>query len=225
MRPLASLHRRIRELGFHCSLRLIQRLDRWRLRRLARAHPGLSIDPTASSNFGCACIELAAGARLRIGAGVDTDRLPGQLELRVGPGALVEIGDGSWLRTDSQKIRIAALEGASIVLGRNCWLNGCQLSANASIVAEQGAMIGPGVRIYDSNHALDESTPARARKVRIGEFTWIASDVTVLQGVEIGSHSVIGARSVVTRSLPSHTLAYGIPATPHGEVGKRHAFM
>ena len=86
-------------------------------------------------------------------------------------------------------------------------------------------MIGPGTRIYDSDHAIDEETPARAKPVRIGEFTWIASDVTVLQGVEIGGHCVIGARAVVSRSLPPHTIAVGAPATPRGTVGKRRAFM
>jgi acetyltransferase-like isoleucine patch superfamily enzyme len=36
---------------------------------------------------------------------------------------------------------------------------------------------------------------------------------------------VIGSRSVVTRSIPDHSLAYGAPAKPHGRVGRRRAFM
>ena len=45
--------------------------------------------------------------------------------------------------------------------------------------------------------------------------------VSILRGVQIGAHSVIGARSLVTREIPEHTLAYGIPARPHGSVGDR----
>jgi maltose O-acetyltransferase len=45
--------------------------------------------------------------------------------------------------------------------------------------------------------------------------------VTILRGVTIGDHSVVGARSLVTRDIPPHTLAFGQPARPRGEVGDR----
>jgi hypothetical protein len=214
-----------RRVALRQYLRGLQWADRARLRRLLRAHSGLEIDPTASSNLGCALFELGEGARLRIGAGVETDRLPRQLEFRLGPGADVEVGAGSWLRTDIEKIRIVAFAGARVSVGPDSWWNGCQVSANAEIVAGEGSMIGPGTRVFDSNHALDDETPARARPVRIGAFTWLGADVTVLQGVEIGAHSVVGARSVVTKSVPPHTLALGAPAVARGRVGERRAFM
>ena len=43
----------------------------------------------------------------------------------------------------------------------------------------------------------------------------------MLRGVTIGEHSVIGARSLVTRDVPPHTLAFGSPATVRGRVGDR----
>ena len=55
----------------------------------------------------------------------------------------------------------------------------------------------------------------------IGDCVWVASDVTILRGVTIGEHSVIGARSLVTRDIPPHTLAFGQPATPQGVIGDR----
>ena len=61
-------------------------------------------------------------------------------------------------------------------------------------------------------HDLDVNTPERSTPVTIGERVWIASDVTVLQGVTIGDDVVVGARSVVTRDLPSRVLALGTPA-------------
>ena len=57
--------------------------------------------------------------------------------------------------------------------------------------------------------------------VRIGEFVWVASDVTVMRGVTIGDHAVVGARSVVLRDVPAHTLAFGTPAEARGAVGDR----
>jgi acetyltransferase-like isoleucine patch superfamily enzyme len=49
----------------------------------------------------------------------------------------------------------------------------------------------------------------------------VASDVTVMRGVTIGAHAVVGARSLVTRDVPPHTLVYGTPAEPRGTVGDR----
>jgi acetyltransferase-like isoleucine patch superfamily enzyme len=215
----------LRALWWKTRLRAVQALDRFRLRRLMKAHPGLEIHPTATTNLAAARFRLDPGAVLRIGPRVDTERLPGQLVFHVEAGAEIEIGAGSWIRTEIEPVRLVAFQGARLVLGTDTWLNGCQLSAKTAIDVEEGAMIGPGTRIYDSNHAVDEERPAESRPIRIGEFTWIASDVTVLPGVEIGGHCVIGSRAVVTRSIPPHTIAHGSPARPAGSVGKRRAFM
>jgi len=216
---------RLLSLGWTVYLRALQAWDRLRLWWLMRTHPGLSIHPTATTNLAAASIWLAPGATLRIGPHVETDRLPGRLVLRVEADAEMEIGAGSWLRTDVEQIRLVAFSGGRLSLGRDTWLNGCQLHAKQSIEVEEGAMIGPGTRIYDANHGIDDEHPEQSLPVRIGEFTWIASDVTVLAGIEIGGHCVVGSRAVVNRSIPPHTLAVGAPAKPAGTVGKRRAFM
>lgn len=46
----------------------------------------------------------------------------------------------------------------------------------------------------------------------IGDHVLIGSDVKILKNVSIGSGSVIAANSVVTRSIPSNSLAGGVPA-------------
>jgi galactoside O-acetyltransferase len=43
----------------------------------------------------------------------------------------------------------------------------------------------------------------------------------VLKGVAIGSHSIIGAHSMVTHDIPAHSVAYGVPAESRGKVGDR----
>jgi putative colanic acid biosynthesis acetyltransferase WcaF len=51
-----------------------------------------------------------------------------------------------------------------------------------------------------------------ARPIRIGEQVWLATDVFVAPGVEIGAGTVVGARSSVFASLPPGMIAMGTPA-------------
>ena len=49
-------------------------------------------------------------------------------------------------------------------------------------------------------------------EVRIGRNAWLGSNVMVLRGVTIGDDTVVGAGSVVSRSLPAGVIAAGNPA-------------
>jgi acetyltransferase-like isoleucine patch superfamily enzyme len=204
------------------QLKTLQAYDRFRLRRLMARHCGLEIDPTASSNLAAARYDLAESARLRIGAGVVTERLAGALHFSLGPEAEVSIGEGTWLRTEIGSVHIVAFEGARIELGAQGFLNGCHLSAKSGLRLGRRAWIGVGSRVFDSDqHDLDSEHPEVTQAVTIGDCVWVASDVTILRGVTIGEHSVIGACSLVTRDIPPHTLAFGQPATPQGVIGDR----
>jgi len=208
--------------GVRLQLKTLQAYDRCRLRRLMARHRGLEIHPTASSNLAAARYELAEGARLRIGAGVVTERHAGALHFYLEAGAEITIGAGTWLRTDLGPVHLIAFEGARIEIGPEGFLNGCHLSAKSELRTGHRAWIGVGSRIFDSDqHDLDSERPEITQPVRIGSHVWVASDVTILRGVTIGEHSVIGARSLVARDIPSHTLAYGCPATPKGVIGDR----
>jgi carbonic anhydrase/acetyltransferase-like protein (isoleucine patch superfamily) len=191
------------------------RLARWLL-------PGLEIDPGASANLGGARYQVAPGGRLRIAAGVVTEHRPGALTFQVGAGAEIEVGEGVWLRTEIAPIHLAAHDGARLRIGPGSILSGCQLSATQSIVLGRRAWVGPGTRVFDSDpHDLDAERPLQSAPVAIGDCAWVAADCTVLKGVTIGAHAVVGTRSLVTSDVPAHTLAYGQPAEVRGAVGDR----
>lgn len=203
-------------------LKTIQAFDRLRLRRLHARHPGLRVDPEASTNFASSHFALAPGARLEIGPRVYTERLSRGVHISVAEGASVEIGADTWLRSDLAPVLIFAFPGARIRIGREGFLNGCHLSAKSVVTLGDRVWVGPGSRVFDADqHAVDADTPERIEPVTIGNHCWIASDVTVLRGVEIGEQSVVGARSLVSRSLPPHSLANGSPAAPRGKTGDR----
>ncbi len=52
-----------------------------------------------------------------------------------------------------------------------------------------------------------------AKEIIIEDDVWVGANVVITAGVRIGSHSVIGAGSVVTRDIPAGSLAFGVPAT------------
>lgn len=60
-----------------------------------------------------------------------------------------------------------------------------------------------------------------AKEIVIGQNVWITSRVTILGGVRIGSNSIIGAGSVVTRDIPPGVFAAGIPAKPLYRIGQQ----
>jgi acetyltransferase-like isoleucine patch superfamily enzyme len=212
----------VRERAIVLWLQAIQAFDRLRLQRLAAREPGLDIHPAASTNFAAARYTLGPGAQLRIGPGVVTERVGGAVHFWLAAGARVEVGANTWLRTELAPIRIFAFEGARISIGPDSFLNGCHLSAKSELRLGRQAFVGPGSRVFDADqHALDTEHPELAEPVTIGDCAWIAADVTVLRGVTIGEHSVIGSRSLVTRDVPPHSLAFGVPARTRGPVGDR----
>ncbi|MFJ9740093.1 sugar O-acetyltransferase [Streptomyces sp. NPDC101166] len=78
-----------------------------------------------------------------------------------------------------------------------------------------GVMIAPSVTLTTTGHPVHPSRRADfgrfSEPIVIEDKVWIGSNVVVLPGVRIGHGSVIGAGSVVSRSIPPMTVAVGTP--------------
>ena len=76
-------------------------------------------------------------------------------------------------------------------------------------------IVGPYVGIYTAQHPLNSEQRKEGwqtvQDITIGNNVWIGANVTILSGVTIGDNAVIGAGSVVTKDIPTNTLAYGVP--------------
>ncbi|HBI85193.1 MAG TPA: maltose acetyltransferase [Ruminococcus sp.] len=85
----------------------------------------------------------------------------------------------------------------------------------APITFGDHVFIAPNCVFTTANHALDTQQRNAglevALPITVGDNVWFGANVTVLPGVTIGSNTVIGAGSVVTRDIPSGVIAVGNP--------------
>jgi acetyltransferase-like isoleucine patch superfamily enzyme len=90
--------------------------------------------------------------------------------------------------------------------------------AQGGINIGSSVIMGPGVRIFSENHVYsDIQVPIRkqgeTRKgVIIEDDCWIGASVTIVDGVVIGTGTVVAAGSVVTKSCPPYSVLAGVPA-------------
>lgn len=107
----------------------------------------------------------------------------------------IEIGDGT---TVYGKTHIACIEGTSITIGSDC-----MFSSNISLVTG------------DSHSILDE-TGSRinpSRDIFIGNHVWIGKENTILKGVSVRDNSIVGAKSLVTKTFnEENVIIAGNPA-------------
>lgn len=92
------------------------------------------------------------------------------------------------------------------------------IGVQESIEIGDTTMIGELVSIRDHDHAIDRTDrPMRDQGVQsaavsIGRDVWIGGKATVLRGVRIGDHAVVGANAVVTKDVAAYAVVVGVPA-------------
>ncbi len=125
-----------------------------------------------------------------------------------------------------------------VTIGKNCsfWMEGnnisidigsfssfvhtvhfCAQENNTKIIVGEDCMFSNNiiVRTSDSHPIYDLKSGKRIndpQNVLIGNHVWVAPNTKIFKGVKIGDNSIIGSNSLVTRHIPSSSLAVGTPA-------------
>lgn len=127
-----------------------------------------------------------------------------------------QIRPGAYLEACS-KISI----GDYVVIRPGTFLYADPTPKGGEIIIEDKVMLGPKVQIYTSNHAFKNSnipimdqgfrpeTPENSVVCRKG--SWIGAGAILLPGVQVGMSTVIGAGTVVTKSVPDGVVVVGCP--------------
>ncbi len=105
--------------------------------------------------------------------------------------------------------------GRNIELGERVFFNfNCIVLDVCPVRIGDFTLFGPAVQIYTPLHPLDAELRRHheyGKAIEIGSDVWVGGGAMILAGVRIGSRSVIGAGSVVTRDVPEAVFAAGNP--------------
>ena len=106
--------------------------------------------------------------------------------------------------------------GTHIEVGKNFFANyNCTILDVSKVTFGDNCLLAPNVAIYTAGHPVHPDIRNTGYEygieVTIGDNVWIGGNTVICPGVHIGSNSVIGAGSVVTKDIPDRVIAAGNP--------------
>lgn len=162
-------------------------------------------------------VRLCRPEDIRLGRGVYIDH---GVYLHGGTGGL-QVGDGSWIMNGCRLhvFNFRDMAQSGIHLGRHTFMGeGSVMRGQGGITVGDNVLFGPRIQVLAVDHVFaDPDRPIMeqgitAQGIVIEDNCWIGAGAIVLDGVTIGRGSCVGAGAVVTRTIPPHSLAVGVPA-------------
>ena len=134
----------------------------------------------------------------------------------------ISIGNNTTILNDvrMQVYNDITKKASNIIIGNNCYIGyNNSFLAGGNIIVEDGVLLASNILITSENHSIDPESSVYymnqsllCNDIRICEGTWIGERACILPGVTIGKKCVIGAGSIVTKSIPDFSIAIGSPA-------------
>jgi len=105
--------------------------------------------------------------------------------------------------------------GSNVSIHKQCYLDACggiDIADDVSI-AHQSSLIS-FEHTWDDASLPIRDNPVRLGRIAIADDVWIGCGCRILAGVTVHSGSIVAAGAVVTKNVPRHTVAAGVPAKP-----------
>ena len=117
-------------------------------------------------------------------------------------------GEGSYVAAPISGACVSTMK-----IGKNVYINsGLLAMARGGIAIEDGVQIAANVQLISNNHDPYDLSILTCKPVLIKKAAWIGAGASILPGVSIGKHAIVGAASVVTKDVPDYAVAVGNPA-------------
>jgi acetyltransferase-like isoleucine patch superfamily enzyme len=155
-------------------------------------------------------------------------KIKGNLDLEISKNAklvgctLISKGNNKLYIDERSVLRNVEIEiigdNSSIYIGKDCMIgDNCYISAKegATLRIEDSCALARNIKVMTSDgHPIyqDKKRINEAKDITLQNSVWIADNVTILKGVNIGSGSVVGINSTLTKSIPLNSIAVGNPA-------------
>ena len=118
------------------------------------------------------------------------------------------VGEGSVVSAPVQGSRLDRVS-----LGDGVFVNSnCLFMANGGITIEDGVQIAANVQLITNNHDFYDRAVLTSKPILICEGAWIGAGATILRGVRVGRHAIVGAGAVVTHDVGDYETVVGVPA-------------
>lgn len=118
------------------------------------------------------------------------------------------LGEGSYVASPVSGTCIGRMK-----IGKGVFINAGMLAmGRGGITIEDGAQIAANVQLISNNHDPYDLAVLTCKPVLIRKGAWIGAGATILPGVCVGRHAIVGAASVVTKDVPDYAVAVGNPA-------------
>jgi acetyltransferase-like isoleucine patch superfamily enzyme len=134
-----------------------------------------------------------------------------------------KFGENSEFRPGAYAEACSKIEiGNNVVIRPGTFLYADATFGGGEIIIEDDVLLGGGIHFYTNNHKFDNTsipiidqgypTPSIGDSIRVQRGSWIGANAVILPGVTIGKNSVVGAGSIVTKSVPPRVVVAGNPA-------------
>lgn len=142
-------------------------------------------------------------------------------DLQVGPGVVfrhpetMEFGDSVFIGAQAM---IQGRFDGTCKIGNHVWIGPQAYFDARALVLEDYVGWGPGAKVLGSTHTGEPvdvpiiTTSLVIKPVVVGYGADIGMNASILPGIRIGAHAVVGAGAVVTEDVPEYAIVAGVPA-------------
>lgn len=157
------------------------------------------------------------GNKLRLNGRVHIHGAKGRIS--IGDDCIIT-SDGDYNPTAGSVTHLVAGPKGELIIGNNVGMSNVNITAVSSVKIEDNVILGAGVKIWDTdfhsiifeNRMVSDSEYTKTAPIWIQEGVFVGAETIILKGVTIGEKAVIGAGSVVSKSISPNEIWCGNPA-------------